>query len=229
MNLALFDLDNTLIPVDSDHTWSEFLASIGVIDGEAHNRRNDDFYEQYKAGVLVIEEFLKFQLAPLAAHPRTELDAWHQRFMTQAITPNLHPAAHALVQQHQNAGDLCAIVTATNEFITRPIAHAFGIEHLLAIELEVVDGQFTGRHSGVPSFREGKITRTRQWLAGLGHKLEDFDQSWFYSDSINDLPLMELVSNPVATNPDPKLAEIASARNWPVVNLFQNLGSGSGQ
>jgi HAD superfamily hydrolase (TIGR01490 family) len=220
MNLALFDLDNTLIPIDSDHTWSQFLGRIGVIDSVRHNERNDLFYEQYKAGELVIEEFLQFQLAPLAAHPRSQLDQWHDQYMDQALGPHLHQAAFDLVKRHQDAGDLCAIVTATNEFITAPIAQRFGVNHLLAIQLETKDGQFTGRHTGVPSFREGKITRTRDWLAKQDLSLESFEQSWFYSDSINDLPLMELVTDPVATNPDDQLQQVAQQRGWQILRLF---------
>ena len=223
MNLALFDLDYTLLPIDSDHGWAGFLGEIGVIDGEAHRARNDGFFAQYKAGTLVIEEFLAFQLAPLARFGRDELDRMHARYMESHVHPNLRPSALALVERHRRAGDLCAIVTATNEFVTRPIAHAFGIEHLIAIELETAaDGRYTGRHRGVPSFREGKITRTETWLASLGHSLDGFGQSWFYSDSVNDLPLLERVTHPVATNPDERLLQIAKARGWPVMHLFEN-------
>ena len=222
MQLALFDLDNTLIPIDSDHTWSGFLGQIGVINGEEHNRRNDDFYRQYKAGTLVIEEFLAFQLKPLSEHSREQLDQWHQQFMAQCIAPNLHDAARSLVSQHQSNGDLTAIITATNEFVTRPIAGAFNIDNLLAIELEQHNGAYTGRHVGTPSFREGKVTRLHQWLDTRGQQLSDFDRSWFYSDSINDLPLLEIVTDPVAANPDPVLAAIAAERGWPVLHLFES-------
>ncbi|MEZ5741871.1 MAG: HAD family hydrolase [Burkholderiaceae bacterium] len=223
MNLALFDLDYTLLPIDSDHSWSEFLGDIGVIDGAEHKRRNDQFFEQYKAGTLIIEEFLAFQLAPLAAHDRRQLNAWHDRFMAERILPAIRPAARDLVRRHQQAGDLCAIVTATNEFVTGPIARAFGVDHLIAIELETdAADRYTGRHRGVPSFREGKITRTNDWLAGLGHALPDFDQSWFYSDSLNDLPLLDEVSDPVATNPDPRLEALARDRQWPILKLFED-------
>jgi HAD superfamily hydrolase (TIGR01490 family) len=222
MNLALFDLDYTLLPIDSDHGWAGFLGEIGVIDGAAHRARNDEFFAQYKAGTLVIEEFLEFQLAPLARFERAELDDMHARYMVRHVHPNIRPTAVELVERHRNAGDLCAIVTATNEFVTRPIADAFGIEHLIAIELETAnDGRYTGRHRGVPSFREGKITRTETWLAGLGHSLGDFGRSWFYSDSVNDLPLLERVTDPVATNPDERLLGIARERGWPVMHLFQ--------
>ncbi|MEZ5651796.1 MAG: HAD family hydrolase [Burkholderiaceae bacterium] len=223
MNLALFDLDYTLLPIDSDHGWSQFLGEIGVIDGAEHNRRNDEFFAQYKAGTLIIEEFLSFQLAPLAAHTRAELDALHARYLDRMIRPNLRSAALELVERHRRAGDLCAIVTATNEFVTRPIANLFGIDHLIAIELEIENDRYTGRHHGIPSFREGKITRTEQWLASLGHRLEDFDHSWFYSDSPNDLPLLERVSHPIATNPDERLARIALERRWPVLRLFDEV------
>lgn len=220
MQLALFDLDNTLLPLDSDYAWAKFLGRLGVIDQAAHESENDRFYAQYKAGTLKIEEFLAFQLKPLAENSPAQLQSWHQQFMAECITPNIHPVARELVSKHQQNGDLTAIVTATNEFVTRPIATAFNIEHLLAIELEKRDGAYTGRHTGTPSFREGKVTRLHQWLAGRGQKLEDFEQSWFYSDSINDLPLLDIVSNPVAVNPDQNLLEIAQSRHWPVMHLF---------
>jgi len=222
MHLALFDLDNTLIPIDSDHTWSNFLGKIGVIDGDEHNRRNDEFFRQYKAGTLVIEEFLAFQLGPLAQHPRAQLDQWHQQFMADCIVQHLHETAHNLLEKHRQAGDLMAIITATNEFVTRPIADAFNIEHLMAIQLEQHNGQYTGRHSGTPSFREGKVTRLNQWLAGRGQRLDQFEKSWFYSDSINDLPLLEVVTDPVAVNPDDTLASIANERGWPTLHLFED-------
>jgi len=221
MHLALFDLDNTLLPIDSDHSWSRFLGRIGVIDGDEHTRRNDEFYRQYKAGTLVIEEFLAFQLRPLAEHPRTQLDEWHRQFMVDCITPHLHETAHALIKKHRDAGDLIAIITATNEFVTRPIADAFHIEHLMAIELEQENGQYTGRHTGTPSFRDGKVTRVHQWLAGRGKRLDEFEKSWFYSDSINDLPLLEVVTDPVAVNPDEALTRVATDRGWPMLHLFE--------
>ncbi len=220
MRLALFDLDNTLLPIDSDHAWADFLGRTGVIDGVAHARRNDEFYRQYQAGELVIEEFLAFQLAPLARHSREQLDQWHRQYMLECIEPAMLPAARALVRRHLDAGDLCAMVTATNEFVTAPIARAFGLAHLLAIQLEVgADGRYTGRHVGVPSFRDGKVTRTRAWLAGMSLTLADFSQSFFYSDSINDVPLLDIVSDPVAVNPDPRLAELAAERGWPTLDL----------
>lgn len=222
MHLALFDLDNTLLPIDSDHSWSVFLGSLGVIDGDEHQQRNNEFYRQYQVGELNIEEFLAFQLKPLTQHSRAQLDRWHQQYMIECIAPNMLEPAHALIRKHQHKGDLTAIITATNEFVTRPIATAFNIEHLLAIELEQHDGVYTGRHIGTPSFREGKVTRLHQWLASRQQRLEDFEQSWFYSDSINDLPLLEVVTNPVAVNPDSQLAAQARARNWPVIQLFEH-------
>lgn len=220
MHLALFDLDHTLLPIDSDYEWSRFLVRRGVLDGEHYERENDRFYRQYQDGSLDIAEFLRFQLAPLGAHPRTTLDAWHQDYMREVIEPIILPAARQLVDRHRERGDLVALVTATNRFVTAPIARAFGIEHLVATGVEEIDGRFTGRSHGTPSFREGKITCTREWLATLGHTLEGFERSWFYSDSRNDLPLLEQVTDPIATNPDPVLLAAASKRGWPVVRLF---------
>lgn len=221
MNLALFDLDYTLLPIDSDHAWSHFLIDRGVVDGPEWTRKADDFFTQYKAGTLDIHAYLAFALAPLAQHPRATLDAWHREFMDEVIRPAVRPAAVALVERHRSHGDLCCVVTATNAFVTRPIAQAFGIGHLVAIELEERDGRYTGRVSGTPSFREGKILRVGQWLATQGLSWQSFGQTTFYSDSINDLPLLERVTHPVATNPDQRLLEIARAREWPVLDLFQ--------
>lgn len=219
--LALFDLDHTLLPIDSDYEWARFLAGLGVIDAAEHGRQNDEFLRQYQAGTLDIGAFLAFQLAPLAAHPRATLDRWHERYMTEVIRPAIRPSARELVAKHLTNGDLCALVTATNEFVTAPIAAEFGLAHLVATTIEWADGRFTGRPRGTPSFREGKIIRTQQWLTELGESFESFDQSWFYSDSINDLPLLSAVSHPVATNPDAKLEITARERGWPVLRLFQ--------
>ena len=225
MHLALFDLDHTLLPIDSDYEWSRFLVRIGVLDGEAYERENDRFYREYQAGTLDIQAFLRFQLAPLAAHPRATLDAWHRRFMAEVIEPRILPQARALVEEHRAAGDLLALVTATNAFVTAPIARAFGIEHLVATGIEIgADGAYTGRPQGTPSFREGKIARTAEWLASLGHALDGFERSWFYSDSRNDIPLLERVTDPVATNPDDVLHATALERGWPVVRLFEGTG-----
>ncbi|MBN9427952.1 MAG: HAD family phosphatase [Burkholderiales bacterium] len=219
--LALFDLDNTLLPIDSDYEWARFLIRLGLVDEAEYERRNDVFFQQYKDGTLDIHQFLEFQLAPLAAHPRAQLDAWHAQFMREVIAPQIRPSARELVDSHRQRGDLCAIVTATNAFVTGPIAHAFGIEHLIATTPEAIDGRFTGRSVGVASFREGKVTRTEQWLAELGQPWNTFGRSYFYSDSANDLPLLERVSDPVATNPDPRLAAHADAKGWPILRLFE--------
>ncbi len=220
-DLALFDLDYTLLPIDSDYEWARFLIRLGVVDGPEYERRNDRFFAQYQAGTLDIQEFLAFQLAPLAAHPPGQLDAWHARFMDEVILPAIRPAARALVDRHRARGDLCAIVTATNEFVTAPIARAFGVGHLIATGVERRDGRYTGRPHGIPSFRDGKVRRTGDWLAALGRAWDGFPRSYFYSDSVNDLPLLERVTDPVATNPDPRLAALAGERGWPVVRLFE--------
>ena len=220
MHLALFDLDHTLLPIDSDYEWARFLVRRGVLDGEHYERENDRFYRAYQSGSLDIFEFLQFQLAPLAAHPRATLDAWHAEYMREVIEPHITAKARELVDQHRARGDLLALVTATNSFVTAPIARAFGIDHLVATGIEEREGQFTGRPHGTPSFREGKIARTREWLASLGHELGGFEQSFFYSDSRNDIPLLEQVTHPVATNPDAQLQAVARERGWPVIQLF---------
>jgi len=220
-SLALFDLDHTLLPIDSDYEWARFLARIGAIDGQEHSRRNDEYLRQYKAGTLDILEFLEFQLAPLAAYPREQLDRWHEQYMNEVIRPAIQPSARELVRRHLDRGDLCALVTATNEFVTAPIAMEFGLPHWVATTVESVNGEFTGRPRGTPSFREGKVTRTHEWLQSLGAALPRFDASWFYSDSINDLPLLSEVSHPIATNPDDRLALHAAKRGWTVLRLFE--------
>lgn len=225
-DLALFDLDNTLLPIDSDVAWASFLVELKVVDAEWHAKRNDYFYAQYCAGTLDIHEFLEFQLAPLAEHPRSQLLAWREQFIRDVIRPHLDRRARDLIRQHQNAGALCAIVTATNSFITGPIAREFGVEHLIATEVEIAaDGNFTGKPSGLPSFREGKVTRVEQWLALQGMSLSDFPVSFFYSDSFNDLPLLARVSNPVAVNPDDRLRRHARNLSWQVLDLFARTNS----
>jgi len=219
MRLALFDLDNTLLSGDSDYEWAQFLIERGVLERAQYEAKNDQFFQQYKAGRLDIHEFLDFQLAPLARHPREQLDAWHAEFMRTRVKPMVRRKGLDLVHGHLRHGDLCAIVTSTNAFITAPIACEFGVEHLLATELEVRDGRFTGKPSGVPCFRQGKVTRLAEWLGGNGRTLASFEASWFYSDSQNDLPLLERVTNPVAVDPDEILREEAAARGWRIISL----------
>jgi HAD superfamily hydrolase (TIGR01490 family) len=226
MQLALFDLDNTLLPIDSDVSWAKFLIDCKIVDADWYAKRNDYFYAQYCAGTLDIYEFLDFQLAPLARHPRAKLDALRASFLEEVIRPHLLPQAKALVQEHQDKGALCAIVTATNSFITGPIAKEFGIDHLIATEIEInAQGEFTGKPSGLPSFREGKITRVEQWLALMDYGISDFHQSTFYSDSFNDLPLLARVTHPVAVNPDARLLAHATEQNWQVLHLFERTES----
>ena len=225
MRLALFDLVNTLIAGDSDFEWAQFLIEQGVLDREVYEARNVEFYQQYKDGTLDIHEFLDFQLKPLSRHPRAQLDAWHREFMQRKIRPLLLPRARELVARHREAGDLCAIVTATNSFVTAPIAREFGVEHLLATEPERSGDGFTGAVAGTPCFREGKVTRLEQWLAGRDLALGSFGESSFYSDSLNDLPLLSRVSRPVAVDPDDTLRAHAGRHGWAVISLR---GQGSG-
>ena len=219
MKLALFDLDNTLLLGDSDYEWGQFLIDEGVVGREEYESQNAAFYEQYKAGTLDIHEFLGFALRPLSMHTAEQLGRWHARFMQHRIMPMIGEPALALTRWHLDAGDLCAIVTATNSFVTRPIAAAFGIAHLVATEPECVDGRYTGRVAGTPCFREGKILRVDAWLASLGHRIGDFAESTFYSDSRNDLPLLERVTRPIVVDPDETLAGEARRRGWPIITL----------
>lgn len=222
MNLALFDLDGTLLPGDSDHAFGQFMVDIGWADGAVWQARNDGFFRQYQAGTLDLAEYIEFATSVWRSRPLEQAAAAHQRFMVEVIGPMIRPAARALVQRHQQAGDLVAVVTATNEFVTAPIARAFGIAHLLAVQLERdAQGRATGRIAGVPTFQAGKITRVNAWLAEQGQALADFDDVVFYSDSTNDLPLLEQVRTPVATNPSPALEAIARERGWRILHLFQ--------
>jgi HAD superfamily hydrolase (TIGR01490 family) len=225
MKLALFDLDNTLLAGDSDFEWAQFLIEQGVLDRELYEARNLDFYEQYKGGTLDIQEFLDFQLKPLARHSRAVLDAWHREFMDRKIRPIIRDSARALVERH--AGDLRVMITATNSFVTAPIAREFGIENLIATVPAERDGQFTGGVTGIPCFREGKVRRLDAWLESRGLGLASFDESWFYSDSLNDLPLLERVTHPVAVDPDETLRAHAEARAWPVVSLSNAVEPGT--
>jgi len=221
MNLALFDLDNTLLTGDSDFEWAQFLITKGVVDRELQEAKNIQFYEQYKAGTLDIYEFLNFQLAPLTRHSREELDAWHREYMARHILPIIGQPARALVNQHLAAGDLCAIVTATNSFVTGAICREFGIPHLIgtipAVDLQ--NGRFSGGPRGTPSFRDGKIERVESWLESLGLWWGSFADSYFYSDSHNDLPLMCKVKTPVAVDPDDTLRAHAGKMGWKIITL----------
>ena len=221
MNLCLFDLDLTLLPLDSDHAWGEFVVSLGWAKGPEQRRQPDAFYLQYQRGTLDIDADVEFATRAWRDRPAAEQDAAHRRFMRECIAPAIRPEALALVARHRGQGDLMAIVTATNEFVTRPIAAALGVESLIAVDLERdADGRVTGRIRGVPSFREGKTERVVQWLAGRGRGVQDFERVSVYSDSTNDLPLLELATHPVATNPSPDLEAFARQRGWPILNLF---------
>ncbi|HZM33419.1 MAG TPA: HAD family hydrolase [Burkholderiales bacterium] len=219
MRLALFDLDNTLLAGDSDYEWGQFLIDSGVLERAAYEAQNRAYYEQYAAGTLDIHEYLGFALRPLAQHSPIELERWHAEFMRTRVRPMIAAPARDLVRSHQENGDLCAIVTATNSFVTAPIAREFGVRHLVATEPESRNGRFTGRVAGTPCFREGKVRRVDDWLTGLGRRLEDFADSVFYSDSHNDLPLLERVKRPVAVDPDEALAAHAMGRGWATISL----------
>jgi HAD superfamily hydrolase (TIGR01490 family) len=217
MRLALFDLDNTLLAGDSDFEWAQFLIDKGVVDREVYEARNLQFYEHYKAGTLDIHEFLDFQLKPLSRHSRKQLDEWHREFLRSRILPMITQKARDLVASHYH--DARAVVTATNSFVTGPIVREFGIEHLIATEPERNGEEFTGRVSGVPCFQQGKVTRVEAWLAEHGMNWASFDQTWFYTDSLNDLPLMGKVTHPVAVDPDETLKEAALECGWTIISL----------
>jgi HAD superfamily hydrolase (TIGR01490 family) len=217
--LALFDLDNTLLTGDSDYEWGQFMCDQGVVERAAYEAQNRVYYEQYKDGTLDIHEYLGFALRPLADHSPEDLARWHAEFMRARILRMILPAARALVRRHREAGELCAIITATNSFVTSPIAREFGIEHLIATEPELRNGRYTGRVAGAPCFRDGKLVCLDQWLTGLGRRLADFDASTCYSDSHNDLPLLERVTRPVAVDPDEILAREAARRGWERISL----------
>jgi HAD superfamily hydrolase (TIGR01490 family) len=220
LNLTLFDLDGTLIPFDSDHAFGEFMARVGWVDAAAFRARNDAFYADYLAGTLDLAAYLEFATSPWRSRP--DAVSMRARFVAEVVQPQLHPRALALVREHQAAGDLVAIVTATNEFVTAPIAAAFGVEHLIAVKLaHDASGRPTGGMQGVASFREGKVTRVHEWLGELGQRWEAFARITFYSDSTNDLPLLERVHQPVATNPGAALEQIARERGWRILKLFK--------
>ena len=222
--LALFDLDYTLLPCDSDYEWGQFLARIGVVDSEYYAKQNERFYQDYKDGTLDIHAFLRFALKPLSEHSRAQLKDWHDAFMKEVIHGQLLQPALDLVKRHQDAGDLCCVITATNSFVTRPIVESFGIEHLIATEPATINNDplanYTGQVKGIPNFREGKVRNLHAWLITQNLSFDQMPHSYFYSDSMNDLPLLEEVSNPVATNPDERLRNEAHQRHWPILELF---------
>ncbi|MDP3825539.1 MAG: HAD family hydrolase [Polaromonas sp.] len=218
--IALFDLDHTLIPIDSDYEWGEFTIALGWCEGHEFKRRNAEFFAHYQAGTLDIHDYVRFATQAIREQGATKSIAAHARFMSEIVQKGIQAAALDLVRGHQAAGDDTVIVTATNEFVTRPIADAFGVAELIAVELERdAGGQLTGEIRGIPSFREGKVARVQQWLADRGLHWEAVE-STFYSDSMNDLPLLEKVTHPVATNPDERLRAIATERGWRILELF---------
>jgi len=223
MRLILFDLDNTLLDGDSDFAWAEFLIQKGALARDTQEEKNRRFLADYEAGMLDIEAFLAFQLAPLAAHPRATLEEWRAEFMKEVIPPMITPAARTLARDHLAEKDaLTILVTATNGFITVPIARELGFAHIIATIPECVQGEFTGKVRGVPAFREGKLVRVGAWLESQAFYWGSFSETCFYSDSHNDLPLLEKVSRPIAVNPDPHLLEIATERKWGILQLRHN-------
>lgn len=219
MRLTIFDLDHTLLAGDSDYGWGQFMVRHGLVDAQDYAQKNAAFYAAYQAGNLDQAAYLAFSLEPLTRYSMEELDAWHRKFMVETIEPLTTARGRLVVAERLQAGDLVVIVTSTNSFITRPIAQAYGVEHLIATDPEVRDGRYTGRIAGIPAFREGKVTRLHSWLGQRGKRLDEFAQSWFYSDSTNDLPLLETVTHPVAVDPDRELRQIAEQRRWPIITL----------
>lgn len=216
MALAIFDLDHTLLAGDSDHAWGQYLVDQGLVDAAVHKHRNDYFYEQYKAGTLNIFEYLEFALRPLTEHPLEQMLAARERFLDERIMPLIGQKSLDLIQHHRDQGNTLMIITATNGFVTYPIAGRLGIDHIIAPHPEMVDGRYTGRTVGTPSFQAGKVERLHDWLRDHNQSL---DGAWFYSDSHNDLPLLRLVDNPVAVNPDATLEAEAHSKGWPVISL----------
>jgi HAD superfamily hydrolase (TIGR01490 family) len=225
MNLALFDLDNTLLHGDSDHAWGEFLVERGLVNSDVFRAKNDEFYGQYKAGTLDIHSYLNFALSAIAGKTTSEIAPLHDLFMQTKIESMIPDASWNLLEQHRN--DLCVIVTATNHFVTAPIAQYLGVPHLIACDVEIIDGRYTGRAIGTPSFQAGKVVRVDAWLKGMGKTIGDFEQSFFYSDSLNDLPLLNVVNRPVAVDPDPTLRAHAKARGWPIISLRESAAAPS--
>ena len=216
MTLALFDLDNTLLAGDSDHAWGEFLVEEGLVDAEEYRKANDRFYEEYLNGELDIFHYLRFALQPLARHDMDELLAWREAFLEKKVRPMMQDKARELLDRHRQQGHTLMIITATNRFVTEPIAELLGVEHLIATEPELVNGRYTGEVAGVPSFQDGKVTRLNDWVDHHKRRLEG---AWFYSDSHNDVPLLKQVENPVAVDPDPRLEALAKESGWPVISL----------
>ena len=216
MSLAIFDLDNTLLGDDSDYLWGCFLVKLGVVDAKLYESENQRFYDDYKSGDLDIFEFLDFSLKPLSEHDISTLNNWRQQFMDEVIQPLILPRAQALVDSHRNKGDTLLIITATNRFVTEPIASVYGIDNLLATDPEMINDRYTGKVAGTPCFQEGKVERLHEWLKTTQHSLED---SYFYSDSQNDLPLLNLVTHPVVVDADDTLLRHAQQNNWPQISL----------
>ncbi|TAN66737.1 MAG: HAD family hydrolase [Methylobacter sp.] len=216
MSLAIFDLDNTLIADDSDYLWGQFLVDRGIVDKNEYESANAKFYDDYKQGTLDIVEFLRFSLQPLADNDPEQLYQWRAQFIDESIKPLLLESAQQLVDKHRERGDTLLVITATNRFVTEPIVRLYGIENLLATTPEFINGRYTGGFNGIPCFREGKVKLLEAWLEGSSETMQG---SWFYSDSHNDLPLLKLVDNPVAVDPDEKLSEFANAANWPIISL----------
>jgi len=216
MSLAIFDLDNTLLADDSDYLWGQFLVDQGIVDANYYEQENERFYQEYKQGNLNIHEFLKFSLKPLADNSLENLTKWRQQFIDEVIQPILLQPAHELINKHLQRGDTLLVITATNSFVTEPIVNLYGIKHLLATTPEFINDTYTGNVAGTPCFQEGKVTRLNEWLNETGHSLKE---SWFYSDSHNDLPLLKLVTHPIAVNPDEVLIEYAEKNNWPIISL----------
>lgn len=216
MALAIFDLDNTLLGGDSDYLWGMFLVENNLVDGDYYARENERFYREYEEGILDIFEFLQFSLKPLSKTDPELLQELRERFIQEKIEPIILQAGRDLIEKHEKSGDIMMIITATNSFVTSPIAESLGIKHLIAPEPEMIDGRYTGKVTGEPSYREGKVNRLQTWLQQHNQTLKD---SSFYSDSHNDIPLLELVDNPVAVDPDQALTQHATTNGWPIISL----------
>ena len=219
MNLALFDLDNTLLRGDSDYNWSKFLIKNGLLDKEEHEKQNEIFYQDYKDGCLDIYKFCEFQFRPFTSIKRAQLNRLREQYVAEVIKPLVTKKSLSLVKSHQKNNDLCIIITATNSYITKPIASLFDVDILIGTDPEEIDGNFTGHVSGIPSFQDGKITRLKAWLDDHKYLFDSFKHTYFYSDSQNDLPLLNSVSNPVCVDPDPILESKAKENGWPIISL----------